>query len=145
MSHLHIRPSHSPPFTPSIFLSSCLSSSPLLHTPHLTPLSPLFSLPSSLLSPLLSPPHPTLTPLTPPFLPLLLPSLHPYRAESLREDSEVKSIFGGQLRSKIVCPDCAKVTVYFEYFRSVSNNTLSSFDDTLLSFLRIINNTILTF
>lgn len=44
--------------------------------------------------------------------------------ELLREDSEVKKIFGGQLRSQLVCPDCAKVTVYFEYHRSVSHLTL---------------------
>ena len=47
--------------------------------------------------------------------------------ELLREDSEVKKIFGGQLRSQLVCPDCAKVTVYFEYHRSVSHLTLLYF------------------
>jgi hypothetical protein len=37
----------------------------------------------------------------------------------LREDSEVKRIFGGQLRSQLICPDCSKNTVYYEYHRSV--------------------------
>ena len=110
---MYERPSHSPPFILLFPLSYPLVFPPLIYSPLLPPLSsPL--LPSSLstpsLSPLLFSPHSP------------LPFLH-YRAESLREDSEVKSIFGGQLRSKIVCPDCAKVTVYFEYFRSVSNNT----------------------
>ena len=48
------------------------------------------------------------------------------RAEKLREDSEITKIFGGQLRSQLVCPDCGKVTVYFEYHRSVRT---SPFED----------------
>jgi hypothetical protein len=127
VSHLHIRPSHSPPFILLLPLSYPYVLPPLLSSTLLTSLSALSSL-----SPFLSshsPPHSSFPPSPSP-----LPSSLHYRAESLREDSEVKSIFGGQLRSKIVCPDCAKVTVYFEYFRSVSNNTISSFDNTLSSF-----------
>ena len=45
--------------------------------------------------------------------------IYKHSAEKLREDSEITRIFGGQLRTQLVCPDCAKTTVYFEYHRSV--------------------------
>jgi hypothetical protein len=38
---------------------------------------------------------------------------------SLREDSYVKEVVGSQLRSQLVCPDCGKVSVSFEYHQTV--------------------------
>ena len=51
--------------------------------------------------------------------------IYKHSAEKLREDSEITRIFGGQLRTQLVCPDCAKTTVYFEYHRSVRALTSS--------------------
>jgi hypothetical protein len=38
---------------------------------------------------------------------------------SLRHDSIVKDVFGGQLRSQLVCPTCKKVSVKFDYFTTL--------------------------
>lgn len=38
---------------------------------------------------------------------------------SLRHESIVKDVFGGQLRSQLVCPTCQRVSVKFDYFTTL--------------------------
>ena len=71
-------------------------------------------------------------------LSLTLSLSHSLSAEKQREDSEITKIFGGQLRSQLVCPDCAKTTVYFEYHRSVSTDQIRFISSSTIIFSPII-------
>ena len=39
--------------------------------------------------------------------------------EALREDSKIKDVIGLQCRSQLLCPDCSKISVSFDYYQTV--------------------------
>jgi hypothetical protein len=42
-----------------------------------------------------------------------------WERHGMRHDSIVKDVFGGQLRSQLVCPACSRVSVKFDYFTTL--------------------------